>query len=96
MEVSHGCVRLYPEDIERLFNKVKVGTPGEFVYQPIKFGWRGDSLYVEVHDDLYGIYPGLVGCTRRTRCKRLGIEASGRPATSSRRRSKPKPASRPT
>jgi L,D-transpeptidase ErfK/SrfK len=59
MEVSHGCIRLYPEDIERLFNKVKIGTPGEFVYQPIKFGWRGDSLYVEVHEDLYGVYPGL-------------------------------------
>ncbi|HXW85338.1 MAG TPA: L,D-transpeptidase family protein [Candidatus Binataceae bacterium] len=59
MEVSHGCVRLYPEDIDRLFHKVKVGTPGEFVYQPIKFGWRGDDLYVEVHDDLYGRYPGL-------------------------------------
>ncbi|HYA36306.1 MAG TPA: L,D-transpeptidase family protein, partial [Candidatus Binataceae bacterium] len=59
MEVSHGCVRLYPEDIERLFSKVKVGTPGSFVYQPVKFGWRGDALYVEVHDDLYGRYPGL-------------------------------------
>lgn len=59
MEVSHGCIRLYPEDIERLFHKVKVGTPGRIVYQPIKFGWRGDSLYVEVHDDLYGKYPGL-------------------------------------
>ena len=59
MEVSHGCIRLYPEDIERLFNKVKVGTPGMFVYQPVKFGWRGDSLYVEVHDDLYGRYAGL-------------------------------------
>jgi L,D-transpeptidase ErfK/SrfK len=59
MEVSHGCIRLYPEDIERLFNKVKVGTPGEFVYQPIKYGWRGDALYVEVHDDLYGRYAGM-------------------------------------
>ena len=59
MEVSHGCIRLYPEDIERLFNKVKIGTPGMFVYQPMKFGWRGDALYVEVHDDLYGKYPGL-------------------------------------
>ncbi|MGH7812904.1 MAG: L,D-transpeptidase family protein [Candidatus Binataceae bacterium] len=59
MEVSHGCVRLYPEDIERLFHRVKVGTPGEFVYQPIKFGWRGDALYVEVHADLYGRYAGL-------------------------------------
>ena len=59
MTVSHGCVRLYPEDIERLFSKTPVGTPGEFVYQPVKFGWRGDSLYAEVHDDLYGKYPGL-------------------------------------
>ena len=59
MEVSHGCVRLYPEDIESLFKKVRIGTPGRFVYQPVKFGWRGDMLYAEVHDDLYARYPGL-------------------------------------
>jgi L,D-transpeptidase ErfK/SrfK len=59
MNVSHGCVRLYPEDIDRLFHKVKVGTPGVFVYEPVKFGWRGGALYVEVHDDLYARYPGL-------------------------------------
>ena len=59
MEVSHGCIRLYPEDIERFFNKVKIGTPGMFVYQPVKFGWRGDALYVEVHEDMYGMYAGL-------------------------------------
>jgi L,D-transpeptidase ErfK/SrfK len=73
MEVSHGCVRLYPEDIERLFNKVRVGTPGEFVYQPIKFGWRGDALYVQVYDDLYGVYPGL-WAHAQDEIKRLGIE----------------------
>jgi len=59
MTVSHGCVRLFPEDIERLYGKTPVGTPGAFVYQPVKFGWRGDALYAEVHDDLYGKYPGL-------------------------------------
>lgn len=59
MNVSHGCIRLYPENIEQLFKLVPVGTPGRFVYQPIKFGWRGDALYVEVHDDLYAVYPGL-------------------------------------
>jgi len=31
---EHGCIRLYPEDIERLFAIVPIGTPGEFVYQP--------------------------------------------------------------
>jgi len=59
MEVSHGCVRLYPEDIERLYNHTSVGTPGRFVYQPVKYGWRSGWLYVEVHEDLYGVYPGL-------------------------------------
>ena len=59
MEVSHGCVRLYPEDIDRLYHHTSVGTPGRFVYQPVKYGWRGGSLYVEVHEDLYGVYPGL-------------------------------------
>ena len=59
MTVSHGCVRLYPEDIERLYGKTPVGTPGRFTYQPVKFGWRGPALYVEVHDDLYGRYPGM-------------------------------------
>jgi L,D-transpeptidase ErfK/SrfK len=64
MEVSHGCIRLYPEDIERLFHKTKIGTPGSIIYQPIKFGWRGDALYVEVHSDLYGKYPGLWSLAR--------------------------------
>lgn len=59
MEVSHGCVRLYPEDIERLYYHTSVGTPGRFVYQPVKYGWRNGWLYVEVHEDLYGMYPGL-------------------------------------
>ncbi|MGH7986217.1 MAG: L,D-transpeptidase family protein [Candidatus Binataceae bacterium] len=59
MEVSHGCIRLYPEDIDRLFHKIKVGTPGLIVYQPVKFGWRGNALYVEVHSDLYKKYPNL-------------------------------------
>lgn len=59
MEVSHGCVRLYPEDIDRLYHHVSVGTPGRFVYQPVKYGWRDGWLYVEVHEDLYGVYPGL-------------------------------------
>jgi L,D-transpeptidase ErfK/SrfK len=73
MNVSHGCVRLYPEDIERLYSKVRIGTPGRFVYQPIKFGWRGDALYVEVHDDLYAMYPGLWNHAMRE-VKRLGLE----------------------
>ena len=59
MKVSHGCVRLYPEDIERLFPLVPVGTPGEFAYEPIKAGKRNGTVYAEVHKDIYGYTPAL-------------------------------------
>jgi L,D-transpeptidase ErfK/SrfK len=59
MQVSHGCVRLYPEDIERLFSQVAVGTPGAFIYQPVKVGLRGGDVYVQVRQDIYGRTPAL-------------------------------------
>lgn len=49
MRVSHGCIRLYPEDIEELFQQVKPGTPVHIVDQPYKVGRRGDRLYLEAH-----------------------------------------------
>jgi len=49
MRVSHGCIRMYPEDIEQLFPKVPVATPVTIVYQPFKVGWRDNNLYLEVH-----------------------------------------------
>jgi L,D-transpeptidase ErfK/SrfK len=52
MQVSHGCIQLYPEDIEFLFNKVEVGTPVRIVYQPYMAAWEGDMLYVEAHPAL--------------------------------------------
>jgi L,D-transpeptidase ErfK/SrfK len=59
MQVSHGCVRLYNEDIAALFHEVRVGTPGEFVYQPVKVGIRNGVVYVEVHNDIYGLRTSL-------------------------------------
>ncbi len=52
MRVTHGCMRLYPEDIESLFAKVPVGTPVRVVNQPIKAGWKAGVLYVEIHPPL--------------------------------------------
>lgn len=59
MQVSHGCVRLYPEDIARLFPMVPVGTQGTFIYQPVKIGARAGKIYAEVHRDIYNQTPGL-------------------------------------
>jgi L,D-transpeptidase ErfK/SrfK len=52
MRVTHGCVRMYPEDIEALFNDVPVGTPVQIVNQPIKLGWLADTLFIELHPPL--------------------------------------------
>lgn len=50
--VSSGCIRLLPEDIVTLFDKVEVGTKVEVVNQPVKAGWIDDVLYVEAHPNL--------------------------------------------
>jgi L,D-transpeptidase ErfK/SrfK len=52
MRVSHGCIRLYPEDIAQLFPDVPVGTPVRIVNQPYLAGWRGGQLYLEAHKPL--------------------------------------------
>jgi L,D-transpeptidase ErfK/SrfK len=47
--VSHGCIHLYPEDIEALFKMVAVGTPVRAIEQEASAAWMGIGLYVEVH-----------------------------------------------
>jgi L,D-transpeptidase ErfK/SrfK len=52
MRVSHGCVRLYPEDIEALYERVAIGTPVRMVNQPAVVAWQDEQLYLEVHPPL--------------------------------------------
>ncbi len=54
MRVTHGCVRLYPRDIEALFQEVPEDTPVRIVDQPHKAGWRDGVLYLESHPPLAG------------------------------------------
>lgn len=54
MRVSHGCIRMYPEDIEKLFPQVKTGTTVYIVNQSIKVGWLKNKLYIEVYPELEG------------------------------------------
>ncbi|NVK29881.1 MAG: L,D-transpeptidase family protein [Gammaproteobacteria bacterium] len=50
--VTHGCIRMYPEDVERLFDEVGVGEQVTLVNQPIKASLAGGMLYVESHPAL--------------------------------------------
>jgi L,D-transpeptidase ErfK/SrfK len=54
MQITHGCVRMYPEDVETLYDVVPVGTSVHIVKQPIKVGWLDNTLYIEAHPDLEG------------------------------------------
>jgi L,D-transpeptidase ErfK/SrfK len=51
--VSHGCTRMYPEHIKKLFHMVPVGTSVEYIYEPAKIGFRQDRIYLSVHEDVY-------------------------------------------
>jgi L,D-transpeptidase ErfK/SrfK len=66
MPVTHGCIRMYPEDIESLFPRVPIGTPVTIVNQPVRTGWRGETLYLEVNPPLEGGDP-KVDLTQLTR-----------------------------
>lgn len=54
MQVTHGCIRMFPEDIEQFFKMVSVNTPVRIVHQPYKMGWQDDRLFMEVHAPLEG------------------------------------------
>ena len=65
--VSSGCIRLYPEDIPRLYKMTKVGTNVQVVNQPIKSAWIDDDFYIEVSPTMEQSYE---------------VEANGKPSTS--------------
>jgi L,D-transpeptidase ErfK/SrfK len=57
LRVSHGCIRLFPEDIEHLFGIVPVNTPVEIIYQPYKAASHQGQLFIEAHPPQSDIDP---------------------------------------
>jgi L,D-transpeptidase ErfK/SrfK len=52
--VSHGCIRMLPEEISQLFPMVDVGVPVKIIYQPVKVALTSQGrIYLEVHPDVY-------------------------------------------
>jgi L,D-transpeptidase ErfK/SrfK len=49
MAVTHGCIRMYPEDIEKLFPLVPVGTPVVLLNEPVKILFHRGEVWMEVH-----------------------------------------------
>jgi L,D-transpeptidase ErfK/SrfK len=51
--VTHGCVRLHPDDMKNLFSKVAAGARGRIIYEPVLIAREGDSVFLEAHPDAY-------------------------------------------
>jgi len=49
MRVSHGCVRMFPEDVESLFDRIRVKTGVRIIDAPVKIGWDGEYIVAEAH-----------------------------------------------
>lgn len=88
MRVTHGCIRMFPEDIEYLFEHVAINTEVTIINAPVKLGWDGDELVLEAHRVLDVVAPPadavladvaevLAGEAERA----LAIDAGAEPAT---------------
>ncbi len=49
LAVTHGCIRMYPEDVAALFPQIPVGTPVRIINEPVKVAWVDGELLVEAH-----------------------------------------------
>ncbi len=49
LPVTHGCIRMYPDDVKALFPLVPVGTPVRLINEPIKVAWVDGELLLEAH-----------------------------------------------
>lgn len=52
--VTHGCIRLYPEDIRSLYPAVSEKTAVRMIYEPVKIGRSDGRIFLEAHRDVYG------------------------------------------
>jgi L,D-transpeptidase ErfK/SrfK len=81
MQVTHGCMRLYPEHIEELFKMVAVDTPVRLVNQPQKVGVSDGHLYVEVHPAMETTSGAVVRPDRTTLARLVANTARAKTST---------------
>ncbi len=63
---SHGCIRLSPTQMKEFFPQIKVNTPGEIIYKPVKLAVTEDGrIFLEVHHDAYNKHTNLVAEARQ-------------------------------
>ncbi|MDI9243696.1 L,D-transpeptidase family protein [Marinobacter sp. CHS3-4] len=82
MQVSHGCFRMYNEDISRFVHEVGKGTPVRVIKEPVKIGMRGNEVWLEVHrpeedysvEDREALWQAVSRVVEAFRDQRPGVE----------------------
>ena len=49
LAITHGCIRMYPEDVAELFAQLPVGTSVRLINVPLKVAWIDGELLLEAH-----------------------------------------------
>ena len=53
MRATHGCIRMFPEDIEHIVHRVSRGTPVRILNEPFKAGWSAEGeVYLQAYPSL--------------------------------------------
>ncbi len=71
---SHGCIRMHPDDVAALFERVTVGMTGVLIYQPVIIAVIDDRIWVEAHRDEYRRAGDAMGSVRDA-VERAGLRA---------------------
>ena len=69
---SHGCIRMHPDDVADLFQRVAVGMNGVLVYQPVVVAVIDGRVWIEAHPDEYRRTSDAAGFVR-TAVEREGL-----------------------
>jgi L,D-transpeptidase ErfK/SrfK len=77
---SHGCIRLYNEDVDPLYEIIPVGTSVRVVNQPLVFGWHEDELFVQADGTLEDDRRGTWSETQKGLQKALAKQLAARGA----------------
>jgi L,D-transpeptidase ErfK/SrfK len=52
LAITHGCIRMYPEDVAALYPLLPIGTPVRLINDPVKVAWISGELLLEAHPSI--------------------------------------------
>lgn len=72
MRASFGCIRMYEQDIKEFFPSIEKNIPVAIINSPVKVGWEGKQLYIEIHQPLEehqtateASFPGIISMVHK-------------------------------